>query len=216
MPQEISYIKQDLAYATVLDEVTTTGAAQAHEAATRQAVVGEKAILKLVKSERHILATFASDGTPAAYKNTHGSGRVFVAAYPVGLAYFYPAMPKRPPARGNTDLTFNHWIPTEFDVSARELLALAVDGVIGARPVLTSAALVDIGVIAAAGKGIAVVLTNWSPDPVATLNITLDFDAAGSKVSMASGEPVREDKTVGGRRCFELRLGVADCLILRP
>ena len=35
-------------------------------------------------------------------------GSVVVAAFPIGLSYFYPAMPKRPPARGNTDLTYNH------------------------------------------------------------------------------------------------------------
>jgi hypothetical protein len=39
-----------------------------------------------------------------------------------GLAYFRPAMPKRPVARGNTDLTMNHFIPTDFAIGARELL----------------------------------------------------------------------------------------------
>ena len=67
-------------------------------------------------------------------------------------------------------------IPTEFDVNARALVELGVVDVVGAQPVLSSEPRVDIGVIAAAGVGTAVVVTNWTPTPVSALNLTLMFD----------------------------------------
>jgi hypothetical protein len=218
--EEISYIKQDLAFATVLDRVSVAPGldlgAEA-PAAAGLAVVGEKAILALDAAPAAVLATFA-DHSPAVYRPESASGlqgSVVVAAFPVGLSYFHPAMPKRPPARGNTDLTYNHWIPTAFDGTARALLGLAVANVVGARPVLSSEPRVDIGVIAAAGVGTAVVVTNWTPEPLRALNLTLQFECAFTHASLASGGAVAATTTAAGWKTFELDLAVADCLVLR-
>ena len=66
--------------------------------------------------------------------------------------YFEHAIPLRPVSRGSADTTFNHFVPTRFAVVARRL---AEAGVAGARPVLSSEPLVDVGVLPAAGLNIA-------------------------------------------------------------
>jgi peptidoglycan hydrolase-like protein with peptidoglycan-binding domain len=231
---EISYIKQDLAFAEVLDTVTmtTTMSMQDSEGASALSVVGEKAILELdgtTQTSRHsgspdavlddvsvpnVLATFG-DKSPAVYKTTHGVGAAIVSAFPVGLSYFYPAMPIRPPARGNTDLTMNHFIPVDFAAAARDVVGLAVADVIGARPVLSSEPRIDIGVIAAAGLGTAVVVTNWTPEPLKALNLTLMFDVTYTHATLASGGNVEPKTLSSGAKSFVMDLDVADCLILR-
>jgi hypothetical protein len=212
--QEISYIKQDLAYARVLDTVTVHGGS-----GSPMLVVGEKAILKLRDGStggptNTVLAEFG-DGSPALFSRPHGQGKVFVAAFPVGLAYFRPSMPKRPVARGNTDLTFNHWLPTDFSVAARSVVALAVGEVSGARPVLSSQPLIDIGVTAAKGKGTVIIAVNWAPEMAKRLNLTVQFALDGSNVTLATGGQVTESKTAQGWRSFVFDLDVADALIVR-
>jgi len=95
-----------LQYAKVLDTVKLTDAAvdAAVDASGSIAVVGEKAILMPDSSSRTTLGHF-SDGSAALYSRFHGEGKVFVAAFPVGLGYFRPAMPFRPVARGNSKST---------------------------------------------------------------------------------------------------------------
>ena len=217
--QEISYIKQDLAYAKVLDTVTMHTGGNSEQ----MLVVGEKAMLKLSATTASpdggfavtsVLATF-SDGSPALYTKQHGEGAVFVAAFPVGLAYFRPAMPIRPVARGNTDQTFNHWLPTDFSVAARALAALPVAAVVGAVPVLSSQPLVDIGIIAAKGKGTAMIVTNWAPQQARALNLTVQFALDGSDVFLATGGQVTESRSPEGWRSFVFDLDVADALIVR-
>ena len=48
---------------------------------------------------------------------------VFCAFHP-GLAYFHPAVQKRPVGRGATDDSFTHFVPTEFATAARDSLLL--------------------------------------------------------------------------------------------
>jgi hypothetical protein len=124
-------------------------------------------------------------------------------------------MPKRPVARGNTDLTFNHWLPTNFSVAARSVVALAVGEVSGARPVLSSEPLIDIGVTAAKGKGTVIIAVNWAPEMAKRLNLTVQFALDGSNVTLATGGQVTESKTAQGWRSFVFDLDVADALIVR-
>ena len=61
-------------------------------------------------------------------------------------------MPLRPVDRSSVDAGFSHTILTEFDVVARRLAALPLDGVPGAVPVNASNPLVEVGIITANGK----------------------------------------------------------------
>ena len=89
-------------------------------------------------------------------------------------------------------------------------------GVEGAQPVLSSEPRIDIGVIAAKGKGTAIVITNWVAHKIEQLNLTVQFDLTGSSVTLASGGTVKESQSAQGRRTFIFDLDVADCLIVRP
>jgi hypothetical protein len=118
-------------------------------------------------------------------------------------------------SRGATDETFNHFVPTNFSTGARALLAFAVAGIEGARPVLTSEPLVDIGVIAASGKGTAIVVVNWGSTPVQALNLTLQFKCDFSDATLASGHKLAVGTTDQGWISLVFDLGIADSVILR-
>jgi len=219
MPAEIQYIKQDLQFAKLIDTVTPA-APYLHDRGVDNStaalgVYGEVARLTLSPKPhpKDVLASFTSDGEPALFKRRRGSGIALISAFHPGFAYFAPAIPRRPVARGATDETFNHWIPTEFLVEARLLVQSAVDGVVGARPVLSSHSLVDVGVIAAAGKGTALPVVNWGP-PIRSLNLTLQFDCAFANATLATGGAV-EVSSVGSWVSLLLALDVADAIILR-
>eukprot|EP01050_Picozoa_sp_SAG11_P021956 SAG11_NODE_4024_length_2101_cov_1.093906_1_plen_157_part_10 len=69
--------------------------------------------------------TWWAIGSPQ--RRQHGLGYAVYAGFYIGLSYFDPAIPKRPPCRGSTDQTYNHWIPTDFDVEERTLLSSVID-----------------------------------------------------------------------------------------
>ena len=213
----IDFIKQDLAFAEVLDTVTVsfTGPDGNHELGNLT-VVGEKTVLgRPHPADATVLATFDSDGSTAAYSRAVGQGKaVFFAFYP-GLSYFLPAIPKKPVSRGSTDECFNHWVPRDFNVVARTLVAAPALTVPGAAPVLSSEARVDIGVLAAAGKGTVLPVTNWAGNPLKGLELTLQFKCQFSKAALASGGTVTTTLLPSGFHKFVFDLEVADALILR-
>ena len=221
-PAEIQYEKQDLPFATVIDHVTLSdnvlGASTADAMVARPLVVyGDKALYTFAATVQvdNVLGSFA-DGSPAVVRQTRGDGSATLAAFHPGLSYLATAIPRRPVARGATDETFNHWVPSNFSTGVRALLAFAVDGIEGARPVLSSEPLVDIGVIAASGKGTAVVAVNWGPTPVHALNLTLQFECDFSDATLASGRKLAVSNTDQGWVSLVFDLGVADSVILRP
>jgi hypothetical protein len=208
----VDFIKQDLAFAEVLDTVQLAFTA-GDAGGNITTVVGEKAMVT-PPPDATTLATF-SDGSPAAFSRNVGSGKVFFFAFHPGLSYFHPAIPKRPVARGSTDECFNHWVPTDFDAQARHLAALPTHGIVGAAPVLSSEPRVDIGVLAAAKLGTVIPVTNWAGKPLVGLNLTLQFDCNFETAALASGGKVVASKTASGRSTFALDVDVADAIILR-
>jgi hypothetical protein len=125
-------------------------------------------------------------------------------------------MPKRPPARGNTDLTYNHFIPTDFTTSARDLLEHAAAHAVGVQPVLASPERrIDVGIIAAAGKGTAIPVINWGPGPVPQQTLTLQFECDFKEASLATGGHVAVSKNAAGQTVLTFALDVADTVILR-
>ena len=205
--------KQDLRFSPIHGNITVAGQGRNDDTLK---VLGHQASLALTDPVLHddVHATFG-DGSLALFRRTHGHGFAFVSAFHVGLAYMWPAIPVRPAARGSTDYTLNHFLPTEFALGARQLAALPVDGVVGARAVLSNEALVDVGIWAAAGKGTALVLVNWSPSPVRGLNLTLQFECDFEKAALAGGGAVAASTTAAGWKAFVFELDVADALVLR-
>lgn len=94
---EISYIKQDLAFAKLLDRVVTEPThSQTSNNSSVLDVVGMKALLKLDDKNNSFetLARFG-DGSPALFRRNHSCGLVYVCAFQPGLSYFRSAIPAR-------------------------------------------------------------------------------------------------------------------------
>ncbi len=156
------------------------------------------------------LADFA-DGGPAITTRKVGNGQVWYVGFLPGLSYFKPALPKRPVDRGATDDTLSHFIPTEFDRRAAEIIAAPAEGV--ERPVVCSEPLVETTVLESKG-GVVIPLVNWGKGPVGGLTVTVSLDVPANRVELASGRPVKVSGE-RGKRVFALDLDVADALILR-
>lgn len=210
----IDYIKQDLAFAEVLDTAIAVNATQGDSGSRRMIVAGEKARFR-APADATVLARFGSDSTPAAFSRKVGLGRAFFFGLHLGLSYFQPAIPKRPVARGSRDECFNHWVPRDFHVGAREMLAAPALLVRGAAPVLSSEPRVDIGVLAAAGKGTVLPVTNWAGSPLKQLRLTLQFQCDYSTATLASGGLIRSQVLPTGLSVFTFDLAIADAIILR-
>jgi hypothetical protein len=209
----IDYIKQDLAFAEIIDNVTVISHGDMQHQSEDLVIVGQKTIFK-APTDATVLAKFNSDGSPAAFSRTVSMGKaIFFAFYP-GLSMFFPAVPKRPVSRGSTDECFNHWVPHDFNVAARKIAAAPALAAAGA-PVLSSEPRIDVGVLAAAGKGTVLPVTNWAGRPLQGLQLTLQFKCQFSKAALASGGAVKVDMLTSGFNVFTFDLDVADALILR-
>jgi len=146
--------------------------------------------------------------------DSHSSYRY--AGFLPGLAYFSPAIPTRPVDRSASDAGFNHFVPTEFDVHIRALIASPLAGIAGAVPVTISEPLVDSGVVTAAKLGTAIPLINWAGKPLKGLTVTLNFDSPFKTASLARGGKLTVEHGEDGHMSFELDLELTDAIILRP
>ena len=155
-------------------------------------------------------ATFR-DASPAVATHAVGTGRTIYCGFLPGLAYYQPAIPQRPVDRGSTDDAMCHFLPTEFDAGAAALIGLPAQDL--ARPVECSQPLVETTIIEA-GQGTVIPLVNWSGKPVPDLQVTLRIKTPTSKITLASGGPVKVSQ-VEGQTVLTFALDVADALILR-
>ena len=233
LENRIDYIKQDLPFSEQLDTV--------HEPANDDHSIdvrGRKMIWKLLKqndssannvnnlkesqsslvssSPPSVLLTYVSDETPAMFSRVVGKGNVFAIGFDIGLSYFTPAIPLRPVARGSNDSCFNHWIPTDFSILARQWAAVSpTSHMVSASPVITSEALVDVGVVSASNLGVVLPIINWTPNKLTNFSLTLQFDVVYKTAVLASGSALGKTKTPTGRWMFTFTLNVADAIILR-
>ena len=97
-------------YVPLLDRAVIGGAGGS--ASESLAVKGNKAVFSVTGADVESLATFTSDGTAAVTRRRVGRGWALFSGLMLGLAYFAPAIPRRPVARGTLDSSFNHWRPT--------------------------------------------------------------------------------------------------------
>jgi len=201
--ERVNREKEDLPYATAIDTVSSIRGGGAAMAA-----LGAKSRFKAEGAE--VSHRFA-DGSPAVVSKIFGKGRVVYCGFLPGLAYFKPAIPRRPLDRGNTDDAFAHFIPTAFNRVAGDLIGSAGAGIV--HPVKTSQPLVETTVIESK-QGTVVPLINWSGHPVKQLTIWLNIEVSGKDISLASGRTAKEERHEG-KRVFVLDLEVADALILR-
>lgn len=201
--------KGHLPFARVLDTATWHGPA----GPVAIPVVGARS--RFIAAGAEVVGTF-TDGSPAVTTRRVGRGTATYVGFLPALAYFRPAIPRRPMDRGTTDGAMAHFVPTRFDPGARALIGWPAAGV--PRPVLCSNPLVESTVIES-GHGLAVPLINWSAGPLRGLRVTLAADdVRGRRVSLASGGAVAvlaDGSAPAGRAVLVLDLDVADAVILR-
>ena len=164
-----------------------------------------------------VLATFDSVGGPAVTRRRVGRGFALYLGFFPGLSYFDSAIPRRPISRGTLDTSFNHWVPTEFNVAAKALLSSPIDdpvyNVEAPRAVSGSNQLVEIGMVTAPG-GTVFPCVNWAGAAIEGFALTVHHELEFKRASLASGGSV----TASGRwpKTFTFNLADdADALILR-
>jgi hypothetical protein len=195
--------KQDLPFVKPLDQVTGPSG--------KSPVIGVRG--RFAARDAKVLATFA-DGSPAVVERTVGKGRVIYCGFLPGLAYFHHALPQRPVDRKSSDDAYCHFIPTDFDKAAGELIGLPAAKL--ARPVSCSEPLVESAVIEAK-QGLAIPLINWSKGPVKGLIVGVDRRLVRKNATLASGGKVTVEPSEAADAFarYRLDLEVADALILR-
>lgn len=201
--QQVNLIKQDLPFTKPMDTVKC----KVGDKEVTMPIFGARSRITLKGAEG--TGTFG-DGSPAMTVRKVGKGEAIYCAFLPGLSYFKPAIPLRPVDRGSSDDAMSHFIPSQFDAGAAQLVASAVATL--TCPVICSEPLVEATVIESkAGKLIP--LVNWSGKPVQNLKVTFN-GSAPKKAELASGGKVQvadeNEKTV-----YTLDLDVADALILR-
>jgi hypothetical protein len=112
----------------------------------------------------------------------------------------------------------NHFIPTDFDTTARTVLTLpfAESGRLNdptVVPVRASNPLVEVGLVTADRKGTALPCINWAGRPLVGFNVTLLADISFKTAALSSG---RKLVVAADKRTFTFDLAItADVLVLR-
>ncbi len=197
---QVDMIKQDLPFVSPIDFAKADAAGSDKAASLPVIGVRSRITAKTAKVTWKL-----NDGTPALTERAQGSGKAIYCAFLPGLAYYHPAVPKRPVDRGTVNESFAHFIPTQFHPAASAIIGSALAKV--ERPVTCSEKLVEPSVIQSP-KGTAVILVNWSAGPVKQLRLSTTLPTTSA--TLASGRPIARD---GKDLLFDLDL--ADALILR-
>ncbi len=211
---KITWIKQDLPFAKIIDQasmdaerIRLISPRQGHEYSFP--VVGVRGRFKAPK-DAEVFYKFA-DGSPAVVNRKVGKGTATYCGMLPGLSYYHPAIPRRPVDRGSTDDAMVHFLPTNYDPEAANLIAFPATQI--ARPVSCSQPLVETTVIESK-YGFAIPLVNWTSQPVKGLQVTVSIATPKAKATLASGRPVKVDEQ-DGSRVYTFDVDVADVLILR-
>jgi hypothetical protein len=197
--EPVRFEKQDLPFATPIETVTW-----------RSNAIPVFSLYAQIKTNSVKTMGRFSDGRIAITQKDNSEGSAFYCAFLPGLSYFQPAMPLRPVDRGSRNDCLAHFIPTEFDKYAYQLIGSVVEF---ERPVTASEPLVETTMIQAP-QGMVIPLINWSGEPIKKLELTLNVPVPTRQVSLASGNKVRMYRQYG-KVAFSLPLEVADALILR-
>jgi hypothetical protein len=195
----IFFIKEELPFAETLDEVTVLGT-ETTPAATL-GVFAEKSIFKFTpaSTDEHNITAVFTDGTPAQISLACGKGVVMYSAFHPGLAYMHPAVPRRPVDRTPDLDGFTHFVPTAFNTGARDLLASVMADVAGARPIICSNPLVEVGYVTSP-VGALLPLVNWdTPSNQSSFHARENFTRA--TISLAALTPPPTFKTASLASC---------------
>ena len=198
---QVSMVKQDLPFAEPITSLQWQGGKlETFGAQARLTVHNPNQSLKA----NEIRLRFP-DGSPALLYRPQGKGKIYTCAFLPGLSYYRGATPKRPVDRSSSEDSLAHFLPTQFNEAARQVIDLPTQNLL--RPVRSSAPLVE-SCILDSPKGTAIVLVNWTRKPRKSLTLILDKSFPEGPVRLASGGAVNRS----GNR-ITLDLDIADALI---
>jgi len=198
----VGYIKQDLPFVAPVDTVTLADGKSFP-------VFGA---VSRIASRFGVVAGKFADGSPALVRQETGMGEVTCCAFLPGLSYFKPAIPKRPLDLTTREDSMSHIIPTSFEPSVGALMRESAAGV--ERQVITGDPLVEASVIESKA-GTAIVLDNWRGKPLTGLQVQVNIPVPTKNITLATGKPVKVQRT-DGMINITIDLDVAgDVLILR-
>ena len=198
---QVSMVKQDLPFAKPIDTIKWNGG--------RLEIFGAKAILQprkptLLSKKAKILASFPN-GSPALIKHPSAKGTSYTCAFLPGLSYYRNATPMVPVDRSSSIKSLIHFLPTQFNDTARILIDLPAKSL--TKPVRCSAPLIE-SCILDSPKGTAIVLVNWTREIQKGLTVILGQNFPPGPVRLASGQAVNRS----GNR-LTLDLNIAESII---
>jgi len=163
-------------------------------------VIGDRLNLKDGLPAKALLATFA-DGKPAGATVAYGKGRIVAVGFLPGLGY-------SPFKQGQTTLD-EVWQP-----EPRELFRLPLAlGLKGKQTVALSVPVVE-GSLLTGPQGSALVLVNYTYQPVKTLKVTVAPSCKFTTATSTEGVPVQMKKTAAGTE-LTLPLEWTDIVVLK-
>jgi len=171
----------------------------------------QKFDLAAPKDTYEFTSDFASGG-PAIARRKVGNGGVTYAGFFPGTAYVKPSLPKRPADRAHSDDAFVHFIPTEFDQQAKEIILKPVKDARVYRPIETKD-LVEVSWVEAPA-GVAVTVINYTDGPIDNLKVRVKKPGKIKTVELGTEQDV-DWKQDGDDIIVTLPLDVADVIMLR-
>ncbi|MEA3402827.1 MAG: hypothetical protein U9R79_16425 [Armatimonadota bacterium] len=137
---------------------------------------------------------------------------VLVGGFP-GVAYVTPAIPVRPWDRGTTVDAMCHFLPTDFDDAARDVILWPVREA-GVEPDITlSEPIVEWSTVDS-DAGTAILLVNWTGEPIPELTVTVTGTLGDRRVRSVEQGPLTPRSAEGGWQ-VTLPLGLTDCITVR-
>lgn len=202
--KQLTWLKQDLPFAEPVSVVEFTDS----DSTKTVPAFGVRSHIKVNNAK--VEARF-KDNTPALTNRQAGKGRVTYCAFLPSLAYYHPAIPKRPVDRGATDDAMIHFLPTNFDPAMAQLIAQPTRKL--NLPVVCSDPLVETTVVQSKA-GTVIPLVNWTGKPIELLEVQVKVQMPSKKPRLASGKKL-VIKEVEGIPTYQFQLDAADALIFR-
>ena len=168
---------------------------------------------ELEPSEGALSVGMFHNGAPAAVLRRLGKGQALLIGGFPGAAYVAPAIPARPWDRGTTDDAMAHFLPTEYDSHARDVILWAVKQAGIVPDVTISAPLVEWTAIDSP-EGTAIMLINWTGQTIRDLRVTVRGQLGGAMVSSVEQGRLTPEQN-GDRWSVKLPLGLTDCIMIR-
>ena len=156
---------------------------------------------------------FAKGEIAGVINRSAGKGAASIIGTFPGSAYVQPAIPKRPYDRGTSDQNFNHFIPTQFDRVAQQLLLTPVRAANVQADLVFSEKLIDATLIESS-FGYAIPIANYSGKRLRSFTLTVAHCGKVQSVKSARRGELHFKMTSAGDIGITLPVDDADLIVI--